>query len=224
MPASASYRVRLEDGVEMGPLDLQMLRSWYQQGMVDRDTPVRPAGQKRWVRLRDAVDVNGWKVTGWSRGAGVADDEEDTEGSQETPQQWRTVVASVVAFLTAAAGGYFLFFPDRWLPALAAAPWREITLVQVLLGLLLVRGWEATRKAARILIFVLTFSLFPVAGLLLVQGASSQAFAVLGSAWVMGSGLFFFLAGRAMSWKSAALSLLWVLAGAGGVGYFGLVR
>src|SRR5262249_22503183 len=47
--------------------------------------------------------------------------------------------------------------------------------------------------------------------------------AVLGAAWIMGSGLFFFLAGRPMPRLSIALCLMWILAGAGAVGYLGFV-
>jgi uncharacterized protein DUF4339 len=217
-----TYRVRLEDGVEMGPLDDQMLRSWFQQGMVDPDTRVRPAGKKQWVRLRDAVDIRDWEVHGWS-GDGSGDDVyEGDEGSG--PQEWRTYVGSVVFFLAAAGAAFFAFFPDRWLPSLAMAPWREIALGHVALGLLLVRGWEPARKLVRVLICVLAFALFPVAGAALVLGLPGRALAVLFSAWVMGSGMFFFLTGRALPTRNAVLSLLWALAGAGGVGFFGLIR
>jgi hypothetical protein len=213
--------VRLEDGVEMGPLDAQMLRSWYQQGMVDRDTRVRPAGKKEWVRLRDAVDISGWTVTGWNGGAAGGEEEAEADGA---PQAWRTYAGSALCFAAAAGAGYFLLHPERWLASLGLAPWREIALVHVLLGLLLVRGWESGRKAVRVLICLLTFCLFPLAGFVLVQGAHGPALAVLFSAWVMGSGLFFLLSGRSLPWRSAVLSLLWALAGAGGVGYFGLIR
>jgi hypothetical protein len=216
-----TYRVRLEDGVEMGPLDVQMLRSWYQQGMVDQETRVRPAGKKQWVRLRDAVDIRGWQVSGWSAGDAAEADEVD-EGSG--PEEWRTYAGSVVFFLTAAAAGFFVLFPDRWIPSLAVAPWREIALGHVVLGLLLVRGWEPARKLVRILICVAAFALFPLAGAALVLGLPPAALAVLFSAWVMASGMFFFLSGRSLPTRSAVLSLLWALAGAWGVGFFGLIR
>ena len=34
--AAAAFKVRLEDGMEVGPLDGEMLRSWYQQGLIKR--------------------------------------------------------------------------------------------------------------------------------------------------------------------------------------------
>jgi hypothetical protein len=52
---------------------------------------------------------------------------------------------------------------------------------------------------------------------------AGQPIAILVSAWVMGSGLFFFLAGRPLRWSSIAMCLFWILAGAAGVGYLGLV-
>ena len=123
----------------------------------------------------------------------------------------------------AAGAGYFAMYPDRWLPALRQAPWREIALGQVVLGLLLLRGWEPGRKIVRVLVFLLTFSLFAVAAPVLLQGFQWRPVAILVSAWVMGSGLFFWLAGRPLRWSSIAMCLFWIFAGAAGIGYLGYV-
>src|SRR5207245_6031178 len=77
---------------------------------------------------------------------------------------------------------------------------------------------------ARVLVFLLTFSLFALAAPVFMEhGLDWRALGVLGCAWVMGSGLFFFLAGRPLPWTSIALCLFWILAGAAGVGVLGFV-
>jgi hypothetical protein len=218
----AAYKVRLEDGSGMGPLDMEMLRSWYQQGLITRDSKVRRTNGKQWVPLTDAVDISSWGAAGGTKGR-AADEEEVEELYDVSPQTWRIFVASALFFLVAAGAGYFAMFPDRWLPALRQAPWREIALGQVVLGLLLIRGWEPGRKVVRVLVFLLTFSLFAVAAPVLLQGFQWRPVAILVSAWVMGSGLFFFLAGRPLPWSSIAMCFFWILAGAAGIGYLGYV-
>ncbi len=219
MPA---YKVRLDDGSEMGPLDPEMLRSWYQQGLINRDSKVRPAGGKSWSRLIDVVDISSWGAAGGTKGR-EAEAEDEYEELSDDPQRWRIFMASVFFFLVAAGAGYFALFPDRWLPALKEAPWREIALGHLALGLLLVSGSDSMRKVVRVLVFLLTFSLFAVAAPVLLQGFQWRALAILASAWVMGSGLFFFLAGRPLRGSSIAMCLFWILAGAAGVGALGYV-
>jgi hypothetical protein len=219
--AAVAFKVKLADGTEMGPLDVQMLRSWYQQGLVNRESKVRRNGTKTWQRLFEVVDIQGWGAAGGTSSRGARPDDDDF--GADDPQTWRTLAASAILFLVAGAAGYFSYFPERWLPALRAAPWREIALGHVALALLLVRGQLAMRKVVRVLVFLLTFSLFAVAAPVLLQGFHWRPIAVLVSAWVMGSGLFFFLAGRALPWKSVALCLFWIVAGAAGVGVLGFV-
>ena len=55
-----AYKVRLDDGMEVGPLDGEMIRSWFQQGMVNPETLLKPQGSKRWVRLADTFEVDDW--------------------------------------------------------------------------------------------------------------------------------------------------------------------
>ena len=219
-----AFKVRLQDGTEMGPLDPGMLRSWYQQGLINRESKVRLSGKKQWVRLVDAVDIEDWGAAGGNTARERDESAEEELEEPAGPQTWRTYAASALFFLGAVGAGYFVLNPDRWLPALRQAPWREIALGFVLLGLLLVRAWEPMRKLTRVLVFLLTFSLFALAAPVLMEhGLHWRALGVLASAWVMGSGLFFFLAGRALPWTSVALCLFWVLAGAAGVGVLGFV-
>lgn len=221
-----AFKVRLQDGTEMGPLDPTMLRSWYQQGLINRESKVRPSGKKQWVRLVDVVDIQDWGPAGGTSRRAPDDAESEAEEQYEPagPQTWRTYLASVLFFLGAVGAGYFFLHPEHWLPALRQAPWREIALGFVLLGLFLVRGWEAMRKVTRVLVFLLTFSLFALAAPVFMEhGLHWRALGVLACAWVMGSGLFFFLAGRPLPWTSIAMCLFWVFAGAAGIGVLGFV-
>jgi hypothetical protein len=218
----AAYKVRLEDGSEMGPLDMEMLRSWYQQGLVTRGSKIRRTNGKQWVPLVDAVDISGWGPAGGTKGR-EEEAEEEIEEYEGGPQRWRIFLASVLFFLVAAGAGYFAWYPDRWIASLKEAPWREIALGQLVIALLLVRASESGRKVARVLVFLMTFSLFAVAAPVLLRGFQWQPIAILVAAWVMGSGLFFFLAGRPLRWTSIAMCLFWILAGAVGVGYLGFV-
>ncbi len=172
MPA---YKVRLDDGSEMGPLDPEMMRSWYQQGLINPESKVRLAGGKSWSRLIDVVDISSWGAAGGTKGR-EAEAEDEYEELSNDPQRWRIFMAT-----------------------------------------------DSMRKVVRVLVFLLTFSLFAVAAPVLLQGFQWRPLAILVSAWVMGSGLFFFLAGRPLRWSSIAMCLFWILAGAAGVGALGYV-
>src|SRR6188474_1317071 len=106
----AAFKVRLEDGSEMGPLDMEMLRSWYQQGLVTRVSQVRRTNGKQWVPLADAVDISAWGPAGGTKGR-KEEAEEEIEEYGVDPQRWRIFLASVLFFLVAAAAGYFAWFP-----------------------------------------------------------------------------------------------------------------
>jgi hypothetical protein len=213
MVVKTAYKVRLEDGMEVGPLDGEMIRSWYQQGMVNPDTKIRAQGSKRWVRLADTFEVGGW---GEPHAASAQAEEELEALEAEARQTWRTYFACALFFLLAAASAYFALFPSLWrIPP--GAPWREIALGFVVLGLLLVRGWEPMRKLVRALVLLLTLALFPLAEVLIFRGVPWRSLVVLIPAVAMGFGLFFFLSGRYKPWPRVALNLFWVLAGAAGV-------
>src|SRR5262249_58009836 len=101
-------------GSEMGPLDLEMMHSWFQQGLIARDSLVRLAGSKRWTKLDDAVDVSDWDPPG-GRGGGEEAGDEDVYDGEVDPQHWRVYVASVLFFLLAAGAGYLWLLPSSWL-------------------------------------------------------------------------------------------------------------
>lgn len=213
MVAKTVYKVRLEDGMEVGPLDGEMIRSWYQQGMVNPDTPLRAQGTKRWVRLADTFEVASW---GEPQRASPQAEEELAAMESEARQTWRTYFACALFFLLALGAGYFSLFPAQWRTP-PNTPWREIALGFVVLGLLLVRGWDAMRKLVRVLVLILTLALFPLAEVLIFHGVPWRSLVVLIPAVVMGFGLFFFLSGRYKPWPRVALNLFWILVGAAGV-------
>jgi hypothetical protein len=212
------FRVRLDDGSEMD-LDSDMVRSWYDQGLIHDRTPMRAPGSKNWKRMDEVVEMSGWKQSGRARGG---DDEVDEVAGPAGPQQWRSYVASVLLFAAAGGAAYLWFFPDRWTPVLAPAPWREIALGALVLALSLVRGWSAGRIFARIVMLLAAFALFPLAGLLIAQGVRGLPLLVLLSAWILASGFFAFL-GTVVATANAVLYLVTILLGAAGIFYFGYV-
>ena len=61
------YKVRLGDGSEIGPMDLEALKTWQLQGLVDGDSPVMRSGTRKWVPLRTLPEFKGATRTGASR-------------------------------------------------------------------------------------------------------------------------------------------------------------
>jgi len=213
------FRVRLDDGSEMD-LDSDMVRSWYDQGLIHDRTPMRAPGSKNWKRMDEVVEMRGWKQSG--RVSVEDDGEVDEVAGPAGPQQWRSYVASVLLFAAAGGAAYLWFFPDRWTPVLAPAPWREIALGALVLALSLVRGWSLGRIFTRVVMLVAAFALFPLAGLLIAQGVRGLPLLVLLSAWILASGFFAFL-GTVVATANAVLYLVTILLGAAGIFYFGYV-
>ncbi len=58
---SYAYWVRLADGSEIGPLDPAALQSWFENGLIGRQTPARRDGSKRWNPLAQELDVRSWR-------------------------------------------------------------------------------------------------------------------------------------------------------------------
>ena len=213
------FRVRLDDGSEMD-LDSDMVRSWYDQGLIHDRTPMRAPGSKNWKRMDEVVEMRGWKQSG--RVSVEDDGDVDEVAGPAGPQQWRSYVASVLLFAAAGGAAYLWFFPDRWTPVLAPAPWREIALGALVLALSLVRGWSLGRIFTRVVMLVAAFALFPLAGLLIAQGVRGLPLLVLLSAWILASGFFAFL-GTVVATANAVLYLVTILLGAAGIFYFGYV-
>src|SRR5262245_23953719 len=129
------HKVRLSDGIELGPVDVATLRSWFEGGTIQKHSMVQPVGSKKWVRLMDVVKIDGWQMPGpASQKAKKASAAKSPAGAPAAgerggaPPRWRTVLAAVFMLCGAAGAGFFALFPERWLSTLHLAPWREIAL------------------------------------------------------------------------------------------------
>ena len=213
------YKVKTKDGTQLGPLDDEMLRSWYEQGMIGDDSPILGPGVPRWTPLAKAVDVSGWTPPAGARRTGDLDDEAEARG----PQRWRTRLAGVFLVLAAAGAGFWALLPARFIPDLHDAPWWPITGGLAVVGLLLLPGGELARKLIRVLLLLAAIALFPLAGIVIAEGVRGKGLVVLAAAWLLLSGLFALLSGGALRIGALLLSVLAVVAGAAGIGYFGFV-
>jgi hypothetical protein len=227
--AGKQYKVKLSDGIELGPVDADTLKSWYEGGTIKKDSQVLAVGTKQWKRLMDAVSIDRWQMpepAGHKPGKKAAGAEKRKEQPvfTEPPQRWRTYLASCLFVLAAAGAGYLAFFPQLWLRSLRLAYWPEIALVLLALGLSLSRGWEPARMLVRTLVLLATFALFPLAGILWVEGVRGSGLLVLACAWLLGSGFFALLARARQSALVAAACVLVILAGATGIAYFGVLQ
>jgi hypothetical protein len=219
-----AYKVRLGDGSEIGPLDEGMLRSWYQQGLIEEGSPVQPLGARQWTTLSRLVDVRAWGLPPKLRKKRKSADTQAqvAAAAHSTPQPWRTRLAAIFLLLGAVGAGIWSLFPGTSLPDLDGTPWRELALVQFLFGLCLIR-WALARRFVRVAILMMSFALFPVAGLLVAQGERGKVYLVLFAAWVLASGLFALLSPSPLAPMQAALCVAGVVLGFVGVGYLGYV-
>ena len=224
---ASGYKVRIADGSEIPNMDLAAVKSWYAQGLLSKDSPVLKPGSNRWSTLGQVLDLKG--PSSAARGAarnGGGEARARSEASRDftidvpEPGRWRAHVAGAVFMLLAVVLGYFAFRPQHVRVELQDAPWTEIALGFLALGLLLVAGWEVGRKIVRVAAFVLAFLLFPVAGILIAQGVRGVSLLAVLGAWVCLSGFVALLAGESISWARAALALLPILAGGGAFVYF----
>ena len=215
------YKVKTKDGTLLGPLDDEMLRSWYEQGMITKDSPIKGPGVPSWTPLGKAVDISEWPTSAGAGRAGAEYDEE--EAVARGPQRWRTRLAGLLVVLAAVGAGFWALLPARFIRDLHDAPWWPITGALAVMGLLLLPGWELARKLIRVLALLAAIALFPLAGIVIAEGVRGKGLIVLAAAWLLLSGIFALLAGGVLRIGALLLSILAILAGAAGVGYFGFV-
>lgn len=207
---AGGFKVKISDGSVVGPLDDDMVKSWYEQGLINQDTPVLPPSSKRWVRLRDVAKLQGLEP--------VAEEVEP-----RAPSLWHgRIVAGALMILGGGAAVAPMFMPDVWRKDILPVPWLEIGLGMVLLGLAALHDADWARKLVRTAVGLAAFALFPIAGIVVAQGVPMEAVAVVASAWIAVSGLFFLLAPPLpMARLLAAVAV--VLLGAYGIFRFGVV-
>ena len=235
---SAGYKLRLPDGSEIGPMDLEEVKTWYRRRLVGEGGLVLRPGGTRWVPLRQVIPLDELRKASspvgpseqlWAAARAAAAPRSAAGPRREAragpveAQTWRTILTGALALLAAAGSAFWALAPDRWTPALDETPWREIALGEAALGLLLIRGWEPARKIARFVLLLAAAALPPVAGILVAQHAPRPGLFVVASAFVFLLGLVAMLVGGWLTPWHVALRLLIVLVGAAGVLRFGLV-
>jgi hypothetical protein len=216
----ADLKVRLDDGSEVGPMDLDMVRTWFQHGLLTRDSLVQRRGSTRWVRLSDAMDLSRWQPSGTPAGrarrAGRTAAVVAPDGTPGDEPRWASYVAAALLALVAAAALVVAFRPSLVRPELDDAPWLQIGLFSLVLGLFLVRGWEIGRRVVRVVCALAVAAAFPVAGVFVARGMRAEALLALASAVVLALGLVLLLAPRRSTWAAGA-ALLVVGLGASGI-------
>jgi hypothetical protein len=226
------WKVRISDGSEIGPMDLAALRTWLAQGLVDADSPVMRPGSRSWVPLGTVDELKGalgaTRPTGASRRARGRKAEAEVEddfsyaGTDETDagDRWRVRVVAILLLVAAAVFGLLAWRPERAAPVFDGAPWRPLALGTLALALALLPGWNLARRGVRLVLVLVAFGLFPVAGILIAQGERGAGLLAVASGWLFASGLVALLA-PALGGAGAALALLPVLAGGYGAYRFG---
>jgi hypothetical protein len=224
----AGWKVRLGDGSEIGPMDLAALRTWLAQGLVDGDSPVMRPGSRKWVALGTVPELKG--ALGASRPkaarrpsrAREVRSEAEPSGSDEPTalDGLRVRVVGVLLLVASAAFGYLAWRPAEASPAFDGAPWPQMALGTLALGLALLPGWDLARRGVRVVLLLVAFALFPLAGILIAQGERGTGLLALASVWLFISGLAALLP-RTEGWSGVAVALLVALTAGYGAWGFG---
>ena len=232
---ASGLKVRLDDGSEVGPLDMAMVRSWYEQGLINSESAVQRSGSKSWTKLSQAVDLRAWgnlvaapkkAVRKHSQAApgtrGKADDR-DAATRERLPlaQHWGTSLAGLLLLVGAGAAVFLHRHPQDAVSPLDRAPWWPLALGLLAFALALLPGWEMSRKLVRVAALVIAILAFPLLGILFAQGVRGSALLAVAGAVVLFFALFSFLSESAPHWARASLGLLAVLGGGFLSGYFG---
>ncbi len=224
----SGWKVRLGDGSEIGPMDLAALRTWLAQGLVDADSPVMRPGSRKWTPLATVPELKG--VVGARRKAARhptrsrpgRPEPEMAEAEEPTVVDLgRVRLVGALLLVAAAAFGYLAWRPADASPAFNGAPWPQLALGALALGLALLPGWDLGRRIVRVALLLVAFALFPLAGILIAQGERGGALLALASVWLFASGLAALLP-RALGWAGLAIALVAVLAAGYGAWRFGL--
>jgi hypothetical protein len=223
----AGFKVRLGDGSEIGPMDLAALRTWLSQGLIDGDSPVMRPGSRKWVPLSTISELKGAvgvaRPKAKTRKKKEAELEPEAEWTDDEPtavDRVRVKAVGAVLLLAAAALGYLAFRPSEALSAFDGAPWLEIALGALALGLALIPGWNLARRLVRVVLILAAFALFPLAGILIAQGERGAGLLALGSVWLIVSGLAALLP-RRVGWAGLLVAALPVVVGGYGLYRFG---
>ena len=152
---AGGYKVRIADGSEIGPMDLSAIRTWYAQGLIDRDSPVLKPGSKTWSTLGEVEELKGLGGGGGARSGSRAPAASTTSRSERAfptefdPDAWRIRAGGVLFLLAAIAVGLVALHPENAVADLDGAPWLEIAAGLLVLALCLLPAWDFGRKGVR---------------------------------------------------------------------------
>jgi hypothetical protein len=216
---TSEYKVKIDDGSVVGPFDVPTLQTWYYQKLINKDSPVLVLRTNRWTTLREVLNLG--------KDQKKREEEEAEEAAEvyasAAPERSGRMVAGLFLILGSAAAIFLGFFrPELWRADMSPAPWREMGYAQILLAITALHGATWTRRVARTGVFLAGVALFPLLGFLMQQGLRPEGMAVMASALLMISGLFFLLS-PSMAWTRLAGSVVSVLIGAYGIFRFGVV-
>jgi hypothetical protein len=219
---SVGFKVKISDGSVVGPLDDEALQTWFDQGLIDRDTLVLAPNSRNWRKLREVVAIEKPARSRSKRERTERAEALEAEAAAQ-PQAWpgARLMAGSFLMLGAAAAVAGMIAPHAFRADLSPVPWRELGYAQLLLGLTAIHHANWSRLFTRIGICLAGLAVFPVIGLLIAQGVKPDALAVPASAWLMTSGLFFMLS-PVLPLSRLLGSIAAVLLGTYGVVHFGL--
>jgi hypothetical protein len=222
----SGYKVRLEDGSEIGPLDLEAVRSWFEGGLIGPDTPAQRAGSTRWTKLALVVPLREWGGTASSRQLAKKQRERKVAAESAAERSapvapWRRIVSSIVLLLVCGAATFGAFVPARWHPDLDGMPWGALALATLLPALALVRGPDLLRRLVRGILFLTSVGVLGLGGVLFAREAGLSGWLIWLSVWLLLTGLVVLLAPSALGWLHTTVALLLVGAGLAGIGRFG---
>ncbi len=231
---ASGLKVRLDDGSEVGPLEMVMVRSWYEQGLINSESAVQRSGSKTWMKLSQAIDLRAWgnltaapkkAVRKHSQAApgtrAKAEDRDVSSGRAPLSEHWGTSLAGLFLLACAGAAGFLYLHPQDAVSPLDRAPWWPVALGFLACALALLPGWELSRKLVRVAALVVAVLAFPLLGILFAQGVRGSALLAVAGTVAFFFALFAFLSEPAPHWARAALGLLAVLGGGFVSGYFG---
>ncbi len=122
------YKIRLGDGSEIGPLNLQAVRDWHRQGLLQPKSPVLRPGTKKWTTLDQVLEPQAFR-TSYSKAKTPAPSKPAARREPEAPRMSlpqpssRMVrVGAAVLVLAGAAGGGYWFLTRQPAPAHPAEP------------------------------------------------------------------------------------------------------
>src|SRR5512138_1815139 len=131
------YKVRLDDGSEIGPMDLAAVRSWFGDGLINSESLVLAPGSRRWAPLKQAMDIRSWggpSTRTTSRRGQTQEPEEAEVGSSLRERlgyffdSLRVPLAGVLLIAGAGLAGFWAAWPAQQRAVLHGWPWPQIGL------------------------------------------------------------------------------------------------